>query len=516
MASIGKFVSDTVASTIKSAVAGLVPTVTALQDYTAVGNGQVVKMEYYIMIGPFDNEPDTLLAWTESFRDGISLSEIKWGYVNTSNAADSGLGQIEFTLHDIAGKSLANFIRVRKGTNYIHFKGPMSSGKLCPIPAWSMYFPIPEDCKIEFNATQGFTYTFVGKPIVQLGKSNTISATSDFTITGSQVEKETTFEDYLNKVVMPMWNTQIEESNHSEKVSPKIKNFEFVSDDKLSYEDNPAQVTLKEVKSAQSHLEPFAVTRGMNIDTLVTSLFNERFKKEEDYPKRPIIEVNFKRWQGEGHTLQVRFVDNTVEDVVSDMIVCIGDDKNCAGFDFRGQLVGISFNELITQFASIADGDISPSGDLTQGGNVKPNPADTSPVKVDQGNEKAVKRDTSAYSSLPMGHGSTAMWGQLTTYLQQHNIPGLTLDIELPFSFGFTPMSLGGLLKDSIEGGTGVGIHYTQGCELKFFWYEDPDCAKLVLRPEISQSYRITSVTHTIGLNGNTTQVGLSHLHIGK
>ncbi len=498
-------------------LAGLMPVIALPEVHTAVGNGDVVKMEYVIMIGPFDNDPDTMLAHTESFHEGISLSEIKWGYVNTSNNADSGLGAIEFTLHDIAGGMLANFIRVRRGTNYIHFRGPMSNGKLNPVPDWTIYFPIPNDCKIEFSATQGFTYTFVGHPIVQLSQQGTIASAGDFSITGSQVDKTTTFKDYLNKVVVPMWNAQIDKGNHGNKTPTHIKEFVFVTDDYLSYEDNPAQTTLQETKSVQAHLEPFAVTLGMTVSSLVTGLFNERFKKAEEYKDSPSLEVNFVKWKGEGHTIQVRFHDKKNQDVVSDIAVCIGDDVNCSWAEYRAQLVGIAFNDLVGQFSSVASGDISPSGDTTQGGNTKPDPENKNPVEVDpEGNKEAIERETSDYISMPSGHGSTAMWGQLSTFLQEQNIPSFTLDIELPYSFGFTPFTLGGKLKDSIEGGTGVGIHYTQGVQLVFYWYKDPDCQTLVFRPEISQAYRITSVSHTIGLNGNTTQVGLSHLHIGK
>ena len=84
----------------------------------------------------------------------------------------------------------------------------------------------------------------------------------------------------------------------------------------------------------------------------------------------------------------------------------------------------------------------------------------------------------------------------------------------MPYSYGFTPVVHGGKLIDAIGGEVTCGIHFLQGVELQFYWYTDVTCEKLALVPGISTSYRITSVTHTIGLSGNTTQVKLSHKNL--
>ena len=59
-------------------------------------------------------------------------------------------------------------------------------------------------------------------------------------------------------------------------------------------------------------------------------------------------------------------------------------------------------------------------------------------------------------------------------------------------------------------------IDIKQGAELEFYWYTEPTCSILVKNPVISSSYRISEVTHQIGLSGNQTVVKLSHLQLGE
>ena len=503
---------------ITGALAGLVPGLMYnTNKYSAVGNGDVVRMEYELWLGSFDNEPHQKIADTTSFTDGISLSEIKWGYINTSNGDESGLGSISFTLHDIAGGSLATFIKLRKGTHFINFKCPDSTGALNTTDKWAVYYPKPEECKIDFNATQGFTYTFVGTPVIQLGKTENISLPEQFVISGSELSPTSTFADYLNKKsgVKDMWNSQIKASKNENEIGPRIKDFVFIDDDKLKYEDNVASVRVKLEDGKQTRIEDYVVAPGTPIETVVRQLFYVRFLGDKDIPKKPKLEVSFKKWQGEGHTLLVRFQDIDTEEVVDDIAVCIGDDINCIGADYRAQLLNIQFNDLITGFLpSAKDTEDSDSGDQVQSGNADGVAAPDTESRTRNGNEKATSKETTMRRIIPTGQGGSAMWGQIAEYLQKNKLPSFTLDIEMPYSFGFSPVAIGGKLKDSIEGGTGVGIHYTQGIKLDFYWYTDPTCQILEKRTEISQSYRITSVSHTIGLNGNTTAVGLSHLHI--
>jgi len=503
---------------ITGALAGLIPSpITNTNIYSAVGNGDVVRMEYELWLGSFDNEPHQKIADTTSFTDGISLSEIKWGYINTSNGSENGLGTISFTLHDIAGGAFATFIKLRRGTHFINFKCPNSTGALNKTDKWAVYYPQPEECKIDFNATQGFTYTFVGSPIVQLGKTKTISLPNQFIISGSKLDPGSNFEQYLNgpSGVKDQWNNQIVSSNSSNKIGPRIAKFVFVEDDKLKYEENVASVRVKLKGGEMALIEDFPVKPKKPIEEVVRELFNSRFKADADIDKRTNIEVNFVKWQGDGLILLVRFQDKTVEKVNADVEVCIGSDTNCTGAKYRAQLSNIQFNDsLISGFIAAADIEESESGDQVQSGNASGNLIEDDDSSEREGEVKGLTSEMTKRKVIPTGQGGSGMWGQLDSFLEKNKIPGFTLEIEMPYSFGFSPAAIGGLLKDSIHGGTGVGIHYTQGVALKFFWYTDPTCQVLELRPEISKSYRITNVSHTIGLNGNTTTVGLSHLHI--
>ena len=492
--------------------------ISSTNKYSAVGNGDVIHMQYVLMIGDFDKDPDTLLAYTDSYNDGVSLSSIKWGYVNTSATGENSLGDIEFTLHDIAGIGFANFIRIRRGSVYIHFLQPMSNGDIADPGVFSLYFPIIDNCNIEFNATQGFTYTFSGRPIVQLSKTKQISSSQTFDITGSKEKPTIGFGDFCNSVLRTMWNKHVMNDKvipDEKKLDTMINEFVFVDDDKLHYEDNTASVTLERVEKIGDFIKPFTVQSGEGISSVLTRLFHTRFKAENQFPNMPQLEANFVKWQGTGHVIQIRFADKKTEDVTADMTICIGDDANCGDAEYRGQLSNIDFGDLISTFSSGKSLTYLASGDSTQSGTVSSTATHPVPLETDSGGaEKQFELDISQNKSL--AQNSIAVWGQLSTLLANNKIPGFTIKVELPYSFGFTPKILGGKLKDSIEGGTGVGIHYTQGCNLQFYWYVDPDCQELKLQEMISRDYRITSVTHTIGLNGNTTEVGLSHLHIGN
>ena len=498
--------------------------ITSDNIYSAVGNGDVVKMDYVLMIGEFDKDPDTLLAHTESFKDGVSLSSIKWGFTNTSSTGENSLGDIEFTLHDIAGEAFGSFIRIRSGSVYIHFLPPMSNGEIANKGVMAVYFPLIKDCKMEFNATQGFTYTFSGRPIIQQTKTKIISMAEDLPLTGSDEAPTTGFGDFLNKVFRTQWNSRIRNNTaikDDEKSQLMIKEFVFVDDDKLFYDDGSATVTIKKAGKKTERLETFVVRKGQSISTVINELFHTRFKSETAFKSQPELEVNFASWSGGenntdvGLTLQIRFLDNKSEVVDANIGICIGDDIHCGDAKYRGQLTNVNFSDLMTTFVSSSAISKLASGDNTQSGTVSVSVDDKSPIHYDP--EGAARDDELAIAQTKsIAMDSTAVWGVLATMMADNKIPGFTISVELPYSFGFTPGELGGLLKDSIVGGTGVGIHYTQGCDLKFYWYTDPNCQSLELQKIISREYRITSVSHTIGLNGNTTEVGLSDLFIGN
>jgi hypothetical protein len=115
---------------------------------------------------------------------------------------------------------------------------------------------------------------------------------------------------------------------------------------------------------------------------------------------------------------------------------------------------------------------------------------------------------------MPAGNNpSYDGWNNFASLLQKYKLSQFTLDIELPYTFAFTPEWFGGVLKNATDAGNGA-FAVEEGIELQFYWYIDSWCEILEKVDVISTDYRITLVTHNIGLNGNTTQIKLSHLSV--
>jgi hypothetical protein len=495
--------------------------------FWAVGHSDVIKMNYAIGIGTLQSkQPEgTLLAHTYSFLSGISLSELKWGFYNPSESGTQESAFIHFTLHDIAGEGLSNFLRLKSGAAIIYMKGPMSDGTLW-AKEWMQYKPVANDCKLDFSPTQGFTYTFAGMPIGRMAQTMELMCPDEITINNSDkgVAHANIFGEYLTEFENK-WNGIV--TANGTKVSTATIHFDVVGDginDKLKA--TPPFITEKENSDATigdgaASVQPWTTNKGDTIADAVKSLWNERFApRNEDgslvTDAGSQIEVNFKEWEGM-NVIDVRLHERGSTDTVTSIIpICIGDDNNCKMALHRGQLVSIDFGGIINIIA--ADKVVNEHG-AEKGGSQNGNDG----ITVLNAEGKYVVADESQYkesmAGLPHsagiavgGNSSFDGFGQLGTILNKYKSPEFKIEVELPYSFMFTPFEHGGALPDGMEGAVTGAIKYTSGVKLDFYWYTDPSCSTLALVDTISQTFRITQVVHTIGLNGNTTQISLSQL----
>jgi len=490
-------------------------------------NGDVIMMHYKVYLAEVDTGNNKkLLADTFSYKLGVSCSEIKWGFDNGgAYGHDINNKRISITLHDIAGKLIADIVKIQSMKYWIYFVGPTSTGELWSGPP-VIYSPDPKDCKIEFSPTQGFTYTISGIPAMTLPSSQAVTNSQEFSLTGfagDGISKGSTFADYLKKHLVARWNSYI--TQDLKKPQAKIK---IIPDESHPLMKNRAQVTVKNEKGTQDRIEPFKVPAGKSISDVITELWETRFKKKEkDLQKnkhgsighRPTLQIFFEKWKGKEVVIHVKFTDNKdAKSTSNNLDICIGSDMNCVGSLYRGQLVSMDFGPLYSQMQAIsnhidnAKGSTDPHRSTgAQGGN------DGGDVETGV-NENEARPGHENITELPFSSGLTkksdGSWGLIDAVIKAGNVPKFTIGVELPYSYAFTPDVHGGLLKPLIDGLITGGIATNQGANLEFFWYTDPNCSVLIKQPEISGTYRIATVTHTIGLSGNTTQVTLATLNI--
>lgn len=504
-----------------------------LGPWTSVGHDEVIKMDYFISLGDMSGDLGTMLAWTTSYEIGVSLSEIRWGFYNGADGGEES-AHLEFTLHDISGQTLALFIEARMGGKIIYFLGPTSSGFPWIGGQFAAYNPIPDKCSIEFSQTQGFTYKFAGRPIGQAIKTHIYACPHDITIYGLDEKNQAhanTFEDYLKELAW-RWNSTI--ADNPEK-SPKAQ-IEFTWDP--SNADNDAAMkqypiiiekeegqTLSPTGSATAKIQPYKISRGVSIADAVKALWNLRFKPSEagdGVDKGSQLEVNFSHYMGGKTFIDVKCHRKTVTDNTAVTLpVCIGSDKVCKGFPFRAQMAAINFPSMLINV--LAASKHSPQKGMAdqesaQAGNTGTAPVAENPNKHTVSETTQVKQTVSSFDASPGWPASNNNmfdgWGQLGAILNKYKVPEFTIDIDMPYTYAFTPVIHGGMLLDGVAGHKTGAMDYKNGVRLFFWWYIDPNCQDMLPVREISTDYRITKVIHTIGLSGNTTQVSLSHLTV--
>lgn len=506
--------------------------------YSPVGHDEVIKMNYIIALGTLDGQMDDVLAWTTSYTIGVSLSEIKWGFYNTSEPGTKESAYLEFTLHDIAGQTLKQFLRVKQGNTLIYFLGPMSDGAFWMPPVFAMYKPIADNCDLQFSQTQGFTYKFTGMPIGHLSKTKMLACPNKITINGLNDKNEAhgnTFEDYLKEVAWK-WNLEIAK-DPSKSGEAQIG---FTWDP--AYADNDAMLKqfpvivdkekpkeLKRAGTADTKIEPFTIDPNTPIAAAVIDLWQNRFvpteeSKDKGIDKSSLLEVNFVEYKGGKSRLDVKCHRKTITDhVASPFQVCIGTDKVCKGAPYRAQMAAINFRGILNLLAASTLQQAKGSGtmEVTRNGNAETQVTpSTKQDPIPEGDKMQVSEKLSSVSISPGTPVGTNLmydgWGVLGALLNNYKSAEFTIDIDMPYTYAFTPKTHGGLLTDAIPGKPMGGMGYTDGVDLRFWWYISPECQEVMIVPYVSTNYRITKVIHTIGLNGNTTQVSLSHLNVNK
>lgn len=502
----------------------------------AAGHKDVIKMEFYLGYGSMDSYPmpSTALAWTTSFEVGISLSEITWGFHNTAFSKQAS--RIEFTLHDIAGDMLETFLEIRRGDTVIYFKGPGSDGK-----KWSgeyaAYKPVSDDCDMEFSPSQGFTYKFVGSSINKLVDTKFLSLHSKIIVNGtgtSNAKHGNIFEDYL-KEVEEKWNDKL--SDHPSKTA--TAQIKFIIDKSVGVNDLMAKQTPwmveKEKKgntlvtggNAGVYIQPFEMNSMASIGSEVRRLWQERFVSNETGSSRAIdsnsqLEVNYRNYEGGINFIDIKLQRKNETDKTTGFneTVCIGSDITCKGYPYRANLVGLNFEGLfnILSVDQLKVNQESSTGEVFIGGgeSVIVSPAENE-LTIDELQEHETFSNISFAAPKPSGNNNSFDGlGRLNSFLNAHHNASLTVDVEFAYTFGFTPVVHGGKLLDATPGFVNGGILATEGVHIQLYWYDTIECSNLVLMPAFSRFYRITEVSHTIGLNGNTTQVKLSHQNVTK
>lgn len=521
------------ASTVVAALLG-----GAGSPYTAVGHDEVIRMEYEIGLGFKDAfVPIITLADTDSYKRGVSLSEIRWGFYNSADSgSSSGVAHLEFTLHDIAGTTLENFILTKTGQYFIFFKGPTSSGDKW-FGDYALYEPDNNSCDLQFSQTQGFTYRFSGRPSARLSSTPLLATSSKITINGLNSENVghgNTFKDYLEELEVK-WNKQLAESpDKAPTAQIKITMDPGIADNDRALKKSPV-LTEKENKGQTLNRTGDPGAKILQIEFLpptpiadiIKTLWQTRFVPAENAPGNPSnnnsqLEATFYKYEGGVSYIDVKCHATTVTDNVPAILpVCIGTDKVCKGFPYRAEMAAINFKGLMNLLAADKHAQQMGTGpmDASQAGQQEQGPVQHTKTHTLDTIQQQENSTAMISMAAGLGGGNNPLfdgWANMGAILNKYRVSDFTIDIDMPYTYAFTPFVHGGLLLDAKLGFGNGAIDYRNGVLLIFFWYTDPHCQEVSLVPSICTEYRITKVQHTIGLSGNTTQVSLSHLNVGR
>jgi len=482
-----------------------------VNNLSSTFNADIVKLNYYIATADYDTWGNwQTLSDSDTYKNGISLSSVKWGFFNPGAiSGDVDAGNISFTLHDIAGNLINEIIKIRRGGRWIYFMGPDNLGNLWGGPP-AIYIPIEKDCSIEFSAIQGFTYTITGRPMYQAAKTQLFCNKQAFTITGSRVDIGADFGTYLLEDFVPAWNEFLKKYEKPEAmIALDLGDSEIFK--------NPVATPIKNKDGALGKIEPFEVYKEETLSDAIKRLYNSRFKKHSDdvetsdkgaAKSRVIFDIGLMEWAGKKSKYHVHIIDGKSKFKTDSGFfqLCVGDDDNCRGQFFRGSISQMNFGALLELLYPNASQD--GSEDQSQAGNTKftPKKGVTKMTGRDETQEKTLEQATNASSTVHAGH----KWASVATLLASRSVPEFTIDINMPYTFAFTPKAHGGNIIDGIENTISSTINAIQGVDLSFYWYSDATCQVLLKQEGISGTYRLAKVIHEIG-SVNSTQISLSH-----
>ena len=483
---------------------------------TPVGVKDVVKMNYYIGYGVMDNGLDGTIAWTESFKEGVSLSDIQWTFVNSATqGGKETTGKITFTIHDIAGTMFNKYMHLKTGIDWIYYWGPDSEGNLWGGD-FALYMVDAENCSLEFSATQGFTYTIAGISAYAVARTKQMVCPASFGITGVESGGSPMFATALEVDLLKTWNEKLKSCK---KVGAEV----VIEYDTTVCPDyfarSPKTVDTKDAGTPTTF--NYQVAQNTTIADAIVGLWNDVYATNSDKENKVRCRVDFKEWKGGPYKVIVKFTDKTVEDAVDigPMYICVGDDINCAGAEYRGELASIGLNDMSNRYLLHMEKKPKEADGVAPKGAEEPTPPSCPSTETAYGSDFSSKdgAETPWHASNlddPQEQDKTNYWHQMYKLVQDGFVAELEIEVNMPYTHDFTPKSQGGKLADALEGLASV-IHMKQGAYLDFYWYKDPNCAELIRNPVISSTYRISEVNHQIGLGGNQTVVKLSHLQLG-
>lgn len=497
------------------------PYTEVLEPGNPVGIGQVVKMEYWIGYGLMDTGPTDYIAWTESYKEGITLSDIQWGFVNTGTQKGNEItGKISFTLHDIAGTLFNKYMHLKHGIDFIYFIGPDSTGAMWSgIPA--LFQVEPENCSLEFSQTQGFTYTISGISAFSVARSKQIVSPSKFDITGVTNGTGNTFEKVLKDDLTKEWNNLLKSCKKPTAEIEIICDRNDVAD---YYFDRTPVTTDTKTDDGKEDTFQYSITQNTSISDAITGLWHNIFSEADDANLNTRIRVDFKKWEGSKIQVVVQFTDFECDDaLINPMKICVGSDKTCADKSaYRGEIASINLNDITNKFLRPQEKKPQESGNTSPKGSEKSPPASCPSgdrkYPIDHSGKSGAEMPWHASGFDKKGEGDKmGYWGQMYDLIQKNNATPLEIEINMAYTSAFTPEPhdpKSAKLKPGLKTMVST-IDLKQGADFKFFWYKDPDCAELIENPIISGTYRISEVNHQIGLSGNQTVVKLSHLQLG-
>jgi len=507
--------------------------------WTSVGHDEVIKMHYDLKMGiacEKDWYTGTIVVNTDSFRNGISITDLKWGYNSPmDNNRESTF--LEVTIHDLAGEFVKMFLALQTMKYLLFFKGPDSYGSLWLGDA-AIYRPLNADkADIQFNPQSGFIYKIKAEPAGEIAKSETMALTRAVTIQGDNYtdngasKHPNKFEEYLKELAW-RWNTQILEEN--KKPTAQIV-FEIEkgtgANDELA--DKPPVIVVNDAPEPHSnegtsgkYMQALELPAGISIVAAVQRLFQERWVSPHDNPKRtkaetPSIQVSWKKCEGGMNHIYVGWEKlHTTNTVVTDPFeICVGPDLHCVGQRWRGNLTSVDFGNLLplmkTTIHYVGQGGGSVDQEQGQGGEASPNEKEHKESCGDETQEQISTTKLSNAPDQPPSINPKYEGWALMNALINGQMQKPTINIEMAYSFGFSPKVQGGLLKPLTAGVSNGCLDPHNGVDLSFYWYTSPLCQFLAKVPMVSSCYRIAKVIHQIGLTGNTTTVTLTGVGVG-
>jgi len=486
-----------------------IESIEALSPHHHIGHADNIRMQFVIALAELTTLEMTgdVIATDMSYLEGITIESISWSFSTVSNQPLES--HFEVTLKDIAGSAFEIIAKLRSHKYAIAYMGPTNRGDLwgmMPGANFAYYVPDNHDCTITFQQESGFSYKITGIGTWVGGGKKQISA--ETTLNGGLLKNangDGTFKEFLEKELLVQFNKA------AEKESKKTETAQVVFD----FEDDPIFDTKAYKKTKDdSKMEDFKTNAGESLESVINRLWYERFqdpaeKTKQDGEKanvRFITSTEIKDGKTHIHISVIYQKKASNNDGFAPINICVGPDEFCNPMPiaFRGTLSGIDLPETIYSYL------VSNSIKKTDGVN-EPEQSVDDEHEVQEGDTfqdhggPPHDADTGNLSNLTRVFTSN-FDAQMDAVLSQIQSFDFKLEITMPYSFGMSPESVGGLLANQVKDAKNNHvIHVAQNINLIFFWYTDVTCAHFAPVISMSKEWRLLEITHTIGPQNSTT-----------